>query len=71
MSITILEMEELQEMKENVRRSILALELCHRCERITECEPTLADDAPPVWLCRHCEGRPLDERAKRLRLIGG
>ena len=46
--------EELAEMRENVRRTVNALEWCWGCERISECEQTYVDDGAPVWLCEAC-----------------
>ena len=53
----IAEIRELIRMKENVRRSIQALELCWSCERICECEEGTVDDAAPAWLCAECRER--------------
>lgn len=46
--------QELVEMRENIRRHIQALELCWSCQRISECEQVVVDDGAPVWLCRVC-----------------
>ena len=62
MNITITEHEELQEMKENIRRSIQCLELCLDCECISECELIPIDDGSPVWLCQKCATRLQKER---------
>ena len=51
------EIRQLMQMKENVRRSVQALELCWGCERISECEGGIVDDAVPVWLCTKCRKR--------------
>lgn len=49
------ELDELIEMRENIRRSVQALELCWSCQRVCECEQRIVDDAAPVWLCRECQ----------------
>jgi hypothetical protein len=64
MNITITEQEELQEMKENIRRSIQCLELCLDCECISECELIPIDDGSPVWLCQKCTTRLQKERGQ-------
>ncbi|MBI2819678.1 MAG: hypothetical protein HYX73_06845 [Acidobacteria bacterium] len=51
------ETEELSHMRDNIRRSVDALELCWSCQRISECEPATVDDGPPVWLCSDCATR--------------
>ena len=48
------EIEELLEMRENIRRSVEALELCWSCQRISECQPGYVDDGSIVWLCPEC-----------------
>ena len=54
MQLTYTEVEQLSHMRDNIRRSVDALELCWSCERISECEPATVDDGPPVWLCSEC-----------------
>jgi hypothetical protein len=54
MQVTAAEVEELSQMRENIRRSVDALELCWSCQRVAECEPATVDDGPPVWLCNAC-----------------
>jgi hypothetical protein len=54
MQVSTIELDELHEMRENIRRSLAALELCWSCQRVSECEQGLVDDAAPVWLCRDC-----------------
>ena len=52
------------EQKERIRQAVLALEICWRCQRITECEQYLAGNQVSVWLCRSCRqaaGRLLEE----------
>ena len=54
MPLTMTETEELSQMRENIRRSVDALEICWSCQRVSECEPATVDDGPPVWLCSDC-----------------
>ena len=54
MQLTMTETEELSQMRDNIRRSVDALELCWSCQRVSECEPATVDDGPPVWLCSGC-----------------
>jgi hypothetical protein len=57
MLLTMTETEELSQMRDNIRRSVDALEQCWSCQRISECEPATVDDGPPVWLCSACATR--------------
>lgn len=57
MYTSVIEFDELLEMRENIRRSVGALELCWSCQRVSECEQAVVDDAAPVWLCRGCRGK--------------
>ena len=63
MHITITEFEELKDMKATVRRNIEALEVCLDCNCVSECEQIAVDDGAPIWLCRKCAVRILNERA--------
>jgi hypothetical protein len=63
MNITMLEVEELKEMKATVRRNIEALEVCLDCNCVSECEQIAVDDGAPIWLCRKCAVRLLNDRA--------
>jgi hypothetical protein len=51
------EFKELVRIRENVRRNTNALELCSRCERISECQQDGWEVGIPVWLCNECEGK--------------
>lgn len=51
---SLTEIEELLEMRENIRRSVEALELCWSCQRISECQQGYVDDGSIVWLCADC-----------------
>lgn len=45
--------QELQEMREHIRRSVASLELCESCQRICECEQCVASESV-IWLCIEC-----------------
>ncbi|MGH9784614.1 MAG: hypothetical protein ACRD88_10540 [Terriglobia bacterium] len=46
--------KELAEMQENVRRVVQALELCWRCQRVSECQKYVLGSMVLVWLCPRC-----------------
>jgi hypothetical protein len=46
--------KELNEMQENVRRAVNALELCWRCQRVSECQKYVLGNMVLVWLCAGC-----------------
>ena len=46
--------QELQDMRQNIRRNLQALEVCWSCQRVSECEAYVIDNAAPVWLCAPC-----------------
>ena len=54
MSEALLEVQELTQMRENIRRHVDALELCWSCQRISECDQVTVDDGASVWLCQDC-----------------
>ncbi len=61
MYASVEELKDLQEMRENIRHRVGALELCWSCQRVSDCQPALVDDAAPVWLCRDCLSNFLSE----------
>ncbi|MBI1955914.1 MAG: hypothetical protein HYS38_05925 [Acidobacteria bacterium] len=54
MNEVLVEVQELVQMRDNIRRHVDALELCWSCQRISECEQAVVDDGAPVWLCCQC-----------------
>jgi hypothetical protein len=54
MQIALEELKELIQMRENVRRNTEALELCTRCQKISECQEAVYHDGMLVWLCQNC-----------------
>ena len=61
MHASVDELKDLQEMRENIRHGVAALEMCWSCQRVSDCETALVDDAAPVWLCRDCQSKLLSE----------
>ncbi len=45
---------ELVQMRENVRQAVQALEVCWRCQRVSECQKYVLGNMVPVWLCPGC-----------------
>lgn len=58
MEIALEELKELLQIQENVRRNANALELCSRCDKISECQEGICEDGTPIWLCNNCWGKP-------------
>lgn len=48
------ETQELLEMRENVRRAVASLELCWRCQHVSECKKYVLGNMVLVWLCPKC-----------------
>ena len=46
--------KELAQMQENVRRAVHALELCWRCQWVSECQRYVLGNTVLVWLCPRC-----------------
>ncbi|HWP83910.1 MAG TPA: hypothetical protein VNN17_01865 [Terriglobia bacterium] len=46
--------EGVMEMRENVRRAVHSLEVCWRCQRVSECRKYVLGNLVLVWLCQHC-----------------
>ena len=57
MTVSVMEYRELLEMRGNIRRVVDSLEVCWSCQHVSECEPVVVDDGPPVWLCGECATR--------------
>jgi hypothetical protein len=62
MSCSIAEIEELREMRSNIRRGVNALELCWSCEKLCEGEKVTLDKRVHVWLCQECQQEALTHR---------
>ncbi len=46
--------KELAQIQENVRRAVHALELCWRCQHVSECQKYVLGNMILVWLCPAC-----------------
>jgi len=68
MQVSFAEVKELGEMRDNIRRSVNALELCWRCQKVAECDQGFVDDGGPVWLCPGCF---LELRTRQEHVPGG
>ena len=53
MTLTLDETKELITAQNHVRDTVLALEVCLLCERVTECSLGTLDDGA-AWLCADC-----------------
>jgi len=57
MTVSVMEYRELLEMRGNIRRAVDSLEVCWSCQNVSECDASVVDDGPPVWLCDDCSSR--------------
>ena len=48
------DVQEMVEMRENVRRVVESLELCWRCQNVSECQKYVLGNMVLVWLCPDC-----------------
>ncbi|MBI4480894.1 MAG: hypothetical protein HY651_12815 [Acidobacteria bacterium] len=48
--------ENLMEMRENIRRAVHSLDVCWRCQRVSECQKYILGNLVLVWLCQGCMG---------------
>jgi hypothetical protein len=55
------EIAELEAMRKNIRESVATLELCWSCQRVSDCDIAMVDDAAPVWLCGDCQDKFLSQ----------
>ena len=44
------------EMRNNIRRVVNSLEVCWKCQRVSECEKYILGQTVLVWLCEGCQG---------------
>lgn len=61
MYTTAAELREMETMRQNIREKVLGLELCWSCQRVSECDIAMVDDAAPVWLCQDCRSKLLSQ----------
>jgi hypothetical protein len=60
--------QDLTAMRENVRRAVDSLEVCWRCQKVSECQKYILGNLVLVWLCGGCMGemeQPAPPRPKR------
>jgi hypothetical protein len=54
-------------MRDNVRRAVSALEVCWRCQRVSECQKYVLGNLVLVWLCGECLGEMEQPQLSRNR----
>ena len=67
MSTDVAAHKEVLEMRKNVKRAVQSLELCWKCQKISECQKFVLGQTVLVWLCPGCMcemEKPLPERLK-------
>ena len=55
------------EMRDNIRRAIHSLDVCWKCQKVSECHKYILGHTVLVWLCKGClieMEKPLPERSK-------
>jgi hypothetical protein len=60
--------DNLTEMRENVRKAVASLDVCWRCQRVSECQKYILGNLVLVWLCQDCMGemeQPAPPRPRR------
>jgi hypothetical protein len=61
------------EMRENIRRAVSSLEVCWRCQKVSECQRYILGNLVLVWLCQGClkemEQPPLPRTKRRSRSL--
>jgi hypothetical protein len=64
--------ENFPEMRENVRRAVQSLDVCWRCQKVSECRKYILGNLVLVWLCEPCMVRmdqPQPPRTRRRRRV--
>ncbi len=46
--------KEWKEMRNNIRRVVHSLEVCWKCQRVSECQKYILGQTVLVWLCKGC-----------------
>lgn len=41
-------------MKENIQKAVGSLEVCWKCQQVSECQKYVLGNMVMVWLCRGC-----------------
>ena len=64
--------KEWNEMRDNIRRVVESLEVCWKCQRVSECQKYVLGQTVVVWLCKAClssmEKPSLDRAKSRFRV---
>ncbi len=62
----------LMEIRENVQRVVGSLEVCWRCQNVSECQKHILGNLVLVWLCGGCvsqmETPQVSKRRKKIRV---
>jgi len=45
---------EWNQMRDNVRRVVLSLEVCWNCQRVSQCQKQVLGGTVMVWFCKEC-----------------
>ena len=69
MTVSVMEYREMLEMRGNIRRVVDSLEVCWSCQNVSECDASVVDDGPPVWLCSECSARAASRELLALKGI--
>jgi hypothetical protein len=46
--------QDMVSMRENIRRAVASLDLCWRCQCVSECQKYVLGNMVLVWLCGSC-----------------
>jgi hypothetical protein len=46
--------KEWKEMRNNIRRVVHSLEVCWKCQHVSECQKYILGQTVLVWLCKGC-----------------
>jgi hypothetical protein len=60
------------EMRENVRKAVQSLDVCWRCQNVSECRKYILGNLVLVWLCQGCMvemDKPVVPRPRRRRRV--
>ncbi len=50
----VLAREEFIKMRNNIRRAVQALDVCWKCQKVSECQKYILGHTVLVWLCNGC-----------------
>ncbi|OFW22573.1 MAG: hypothetical protein A3H27_06445 [Acidobacteria bacterium RIFCSPLOWO2_02_FULL_59_13] len=54
-------------MRDNIQRAVLSLDICWKCQRVTECQKYILGNMVLVWLCQGCLEEMEDIRPEQPR----